>query len=83
MTRFDLVVFLLCLPFLMGCKDNTPAIIKQMLMQEQKAIIELRMKRHASVQEKILACDHDFRIDLNHQCAHCGILPSNFVFKKF
>ncbi len=41
------------------------------------------MKRRTAVQEKILACKHAFRIDLNNKCAHCGVHPDNFVHKQF
>lgn len=84
MTRFDIIVLLLCIPMFVGCKDNTPAIIKQALMQEQKQIVELRMKRREAVQEKIIACDHKFDSEnLSWRCVHCGIHPDSFVNKQF
>jgi len=84
MTRFDVVVLLLCIPMFVGCKDNTPAIIKQMLIQEQKQIIELRMKKRAAVQEKILACEHEFDAEkLQWRCTQCGVHPDTFVQRKF
>lgn len=84
MDRFDLIIILYCLPLFVGCKDNTPAVVKQVLIQEQKQIVELRMKRHVAVQEKILACDHEFDVGgLGWRCIHCGVLPNNFVNKAF
>ena len=84
LSKFDIVVLLLCLPFLAGCKDNTPAIIKQMLIQEQKQIVELRMKRREGVQEKVLTCDHNFDSEnLGWRCEHCGVHPGGFINKQF
>lgn len=82
MTKFDIVVLLLCIPMFLSCERPTP-MIKQAMLQEQKAIIELRIQRRKTLQERVLACDHSFTIGSYLRCEHCGVAPNNFAHGQF